>query len=353
MRRDAVAICSTVKRHAWPADQARIRHAFDRRDAIGIGLVAALACWMVVSAATGEGNAIFQLALLMSATATYVIGRMLGGDHAPRVAGLVVIVILSMVIVNGPAALAGGPLDPPLGYGNANGALYALGVAAAAIIARLSQRGWLRVVGAVIAIALLVLTFLTASKAATVLAVCIALVALTAHRLGRWVVLVAAALVLATIAITVVVGLAHDSAGLSAMAGVFTERRAQLWREALEITDANPVFGVAPGRFADASSTARSDPDASWAHSAYLQTAAELGIPGAILLIALVLFAFAAMYRSRRDLRLVVICVAATAAFTMHAAIDYVMHDPRLVVIAALFARDRDVERLSRCVSLR
>ena len=314
------------------------RFGVDHYDAVGLGLVAAFAGWTVLSAAVRGGSPIPQLVLLVTATAAYAIGRVQGRDHPVRVAAIIVLVILTMVVASGPAAFAGGPLDPPLGYGNANGALYALGVGAAAIIARLSRRQWIRRFGGVVAVLLLIVTLLTTSKAATALAAGILLVAALAPILRRGVLLVAPALVFAAVTFTVVVGLTSGSVGPLGAEGVLTDRRADLWREALDITAREPVVGVGPGRFAYTSPTALSDPDARWAHSAYLQTAAELGIPGGLILVALVFFALAALHRSRHDLRLVIICAAAVCAFTLHAAIDYIMHFPALVITAALLA---------------
>jgi O-antigen ligase len=322
----------SVKQRRAAAD----RFGIEAYDAAGVGLVAAFAGWTVVSAAVRGGNPIPQLVLLVTATAAYALGRLQGRDHAVRVATVIVLVILTMTLASGPGAFAGGPLDPPLGYGNANGALYALGVAAAAVIARASNRASIRWVGAILAVLLLMFTVLTTSKAATVLAGGIVMVALGAHRLGRGVLLVAPALVFAAVAATVVVGVTRGFLEPPGVEAVLTERRADLWHEALEITAQAPAFGAGPGGFADTSPTALSDPDARWAHSAYLQTAAETGIPGTLLLGAVTLWSFGALFRSQQDLRLVVIGAAAASAFALHAAIDYLVHFPALVVLMAL-----------------
>jgi O-antigen ligase len=312
------------------------RFGMDHYDAVGLGLFGALAGWTIASAAVRGGNPIPQLVLLVTATTVYAIGRVLGRYHPVLIAAVIVLIILITTVVSGPRALAGGPLDPPLGYGNANGAFYALGTAAAAIIGRLSSRQSLRWAGAAIAVLLLVLTALTTSKAATVLAGCILLIAVGAHRLGRPVLLVAPVLVLAAVAVTVVVGLTRGTAEAPGADEVLTERRAELWQEALDLTAQEPIFGVGPGLFAETSPAARGDADAMWAHSAYLQTAAETGLPGAFLLGAVILWSFGALYRSQQDLRLVVIGTAAAAAFAIHAAVDYVMHFPALILTLAL-----------------
>ena len=106
----------------------------------------------------------------------------------------------------------------------------------------------------------------------------------------------------------------------------------------MDIAADEPVFGVGPGFFAQASPTALADADARWAHSAYLQVGAETGVIGAALLGLVLLWVFGALYRSRQDERLIVIGTAAVTALAVHAAINYVAHFPALVIIAALLA---------------
>jgi O-antigen ligase len=90
--------------------------------------------------------------------------------------------------------------------------------------------------------------------------------------------------------------------------------------------------------FAETSPTALTDADARWAHSAYLQVAAETGVMGVVLLGTLLSWVFGALFRSRQDIRLIVIGTAAATALAVHAAIDYVAHFPAVVIIAALLA---------------
>ena len=93
--------------------------------------------------------------------------------------------------------MSGGALAPPLGYGNANGALFALGVAAACIVAVLANKEPIRRVAAVLAVVLFGLAVFTLSKTAAVLALGILVIAIVAHGLGRWVALVGPFVVLA------------------------------------------------------------------------------------------------------------------------------------------------------------
>jgi O-antigen ligase len=305
-------------------------------DMLGTGLVGAFVAWTVTSADVQDSNPFPQVGIVVAGGVAYVVGRLLGGYDPIRVALVVALGILTATIASGPRAFSGGPLAPPLGYANANGALYALGVASAAIVATCAKKPATRWLAGLLALGLFGLIVASASQAATVLAAAIVLAALTARRLGRRFALLAPMFVVGGVAITIIVGLTHGMPALAAIEQALTERRAMLWQEALEITAREPILGVGPGMFADTSPTAIADADARWAHSAYLQVAAETGILGALLLGAMLLWAYGALYRSPQDPRLVVIVTAAATAFALHAAMDFLVHFPTLVVIAAL-----------------
>jgi len=305
-------------------------------DAAGLALAAALAAWTVVSAVVRAGNPWPQVAMLAAAVAAYVVGRTQGGRRPVFVPAAVVVSILVGTVASGPAALSGGPLAPPLGYANANGALYTLGVASACAVAILANKEPVRLGTGVLAVVFVGLAISTWSKTAAVLAVGILAVGVAARRLGRWVVVIAPLIVLATFAVTVVLGLNHGS--LPSLFEELSVRRTALWRDAMAIIADEPVLGAGPGMFAQTSPTALADADARWAHSAYLQVGAETGVIGAMLLGLLLLWVFGALYRSRQDERLIVIGTAAVTALAVHAAIDYVAHFPSVVIVAALLA---------------
>ena len=305
-------------------------------DAAGVALVTAFGAWTLVSGLVRPGNPWPQLALLAAAVAAYVVGRVQGGRRPVFVPAAVVVSIIVGTVASGPAALSGGALAPPLGYGNANGALFTLGVAAACVVVARANEAPVRRVAAVLAVVLLCLAVFTLSKTAVVLAVGILVIAAIAHRLGPWVALVGPFVVLGAVTATLVLGLTNGT--LPILSDELSERRTMLWREAMDIAADEPVFGVGPGMFAQASPTALADADARWAHSAYLQVGAETGVIGAVLLALVLTLVFGALYRSRQDKRLIVIGTAAVTALSVHAAIDYVAHFPTLVIIAGLLA---------------
>ena len=305
-------------------------------DAAGIALAGAFAAWTVISGATRPGNPWPQLALLAAAAAAYVIGRLRGGRRPVFVPAAVVVSILVGTVASGPAALSGGPLAPPLGYGNANGAMFTLGVASACAVSVLANKEPVRLVAGGLAVIFVGLAISTLSKTAAVLAIGILVIGVVARRLGRWFVAVAPLAVVATLTVTVVLGLNHGT--LPSLFEELSARRTVLWRDAMEIIADEPVLGAGPGMFARTSPTALADADARWAHSAYLQVGAETGVIGAALLGLLLLWVFGALYRSRQDVRLIVLGTAAVSAFAVHAAIDYVAHFPAVVIVAALLA---------------
>ncbi len=305
-------------------------------DLLGAALITLFVTWNVVSALVREGNPWPTVMTAAAATAGYIVGRLVGGRRPVFVAAAVVVSILIGTALSGPAALTGGAVAPPLGYANANGALFTLGVAAACMVAVCANKEPVRRVAGVLAVVLLGLTVFTLSKTAVVLSTAILVVAIVAHRVGRWVAFVGPAVILATVAVTTGLGLTQRR--LPPLLDQLSERRTMLWREALEMAADQPVFGVGPGMFAQNSPTAMEDADASWAHSEYLEVAAETGVVGVALLALLLLWVFGALYRSKQDERLIVIGTFAVTALAVHATIDYVGHFPAVVIVAALLA---------------
>lgn len=311
--------------------------ATDWYDVLGLGLAAAFAIWTLVSFTVRGGNPIPQVLLITAVATAYALGRRHGRTRPIFVAGAILAAIVLSIAVSGPAALAGGPADPPMGYGNANGALYALGVAAAAVLAVCAKSDTVRIPAGVLTVSMFAFAVLTTSVAASVLALGVLLVAAAAHRLGRWFAIAGPLFLMGTIGLTLVVGLGPDLQAVSLVEDALTETRANLWHDALAITADHPPFGAGPGTFAELSPTALSETDLRWAHSAYLQTAAETGIPGSVLLLTVLLWAFGGLVRSHQDERLIVIGIAAAIAFTVQAGIDYLAHFPALVILVALF----------------
>ncbi len=91
------------------------------------------------------------------------------------------------------------------------------------------------------------------------------------------------------------------------------------------------------GGFAEQAPTAVADSDAGWAHSAWLQQAAETGLPGGVLLLALGLVAVLGAGRASRRASPSLAGVT-VAAVLVQASIDYVLHFSAVAVLTSLFA---------------
>jgi O-antigen ligase len=150
----------------------------------------------------------------------------------------------------------------------------------------------------------------------------------------------AAVMALAAVAVTLVLGATRDTDNSGAEA--LSERRVALWHDAVDITVEHPLTGVGPGRFPQVSPTAMADADTQAAHSAVLEQAAETGLPGALLLVALMLWALIRTgpgdggSRGRDARAAAMVAVAAWLALALHTSVDYVADYPAVLAVAGL-----------------
>jgi O-antigen ligase len=237
-----------------------------------------------------------------------------------------------------------GPHAPPLGYAYADAALAVQAAAMACLAAVLSRplvaRALLLTAAAgFAAYAVLIGSAAGAATGALVLAAgaWAMLRAPAGTRVLRW---AAAVTALAAVAVTLVLGATRDTDGSGAEA--LTERRVALWHDAVDITVGHPLTGVGPGRFPAVSPTAMADADTQAAHSAVLEQAAETGLPGAVLLVVLGLWALVRIgpgdggSRGRDAGAAAMVAVAAWSALALHTAVDYVADSPAVLAAAGL-----------------
>ena len=142
------------------------------------------------------------------------------------------------------------------------------------------------------------------------------------------------AALVALVGVTAGLAVAHDANPdlTDPAARVLTERRLDLWDDAVGLAAEHPVTGVGAGRFEEESATARASRDTKPAHSTWLEAAAETGVPGALLLLALALWPLAAVGTGRAA----AVGAAAWTAYCLHASVDYVTDSVGVVVLAAL-----------------
>ena len=275
---------------------------------------------------------------MVPAVAAYVVGRLVGPWRVPAAALLAVVVLATLVI--GADRV---PLDRPgaqvletdvFGYLNADAAWAVQGLAAAALVVVAARRTGPRVLGVVLMGVLGLQPLLTGSWAAVLGGVLVAGGHLALGVPGRRVAAAGLAATVAVVGLTAVLAVAHDADPdlTDPAARVLTERRLDLWSDAVELAADHPVTGVGSGRFEEESATARASRDTKPAHSTWLEAAAETGVPGGLLLLALALWPLAAVGTGRAA----AVGAAAWTAFCLHASIDYVTDTVGVVVLAAL-----------------
>lgn len=302
-------------------------------DVIGVVLLVLLGGWVALIAGAGDGRPGPVLWLLGALLLATVLARMVARSRG-LVPGAVAVAITASLALTWPGMLRTG--GPPTGYANTNATLAALGVVAAAAAATSSRRPGVRRGWLLLAALLAAATASVGSLAAVlVLLAAFGLLACGALRRSARVVIVGGAITVgAALVITGALAVRADGAGSAAGTLV----RAELWAGAVELVEEEPLRGVGPGRFAERN-PATEDTDLRWAHHEYLQIAAELGIGGLVLVLALIGWAWARLWWVavwRPDAA--ALGGAAVMVVALHATVDYVFHAPAVVVAAALLA---------------
>ena len=304
--------------------------AFGRVELVFLGALAALAGWTLLSSAWGiasteaareaervlvyvAGAAALLAVLERTAVRALLTGAMTG-TVAVAAAGL------GDRLFASPKELDprdGAPLVEPLGYANALGILVAIGLVIAIGLLLGERRRY--VIGLIVAavIVLAVTLALTASRGAWLALGCglIALLVLQPRqkprRLGRrWLAIGAATFVagsmLATLAFKPGIGV-----------------RSAYWRAAMSDARAHPLIGSGAGSFDDYWNRHRTvDVGVQDAHSLYLETLAELGLVGFVLLVGVLVPPLVVIGATRSDPD-VAIAAAGYVAFLVHAGLDW------------------------------
>lgn len=305
-------------------------------DVVGVALLLGLAGWVAVVAHRVGGDPGPMRDLVLATVAVYVGARGLTTISPVAVPLVCVAVAVAVAVRSGPQLLDN--LPGPLGYANATAAFFVLAAAAAAMLAVRVREPLVEAIAVVVALGFAVVPFLNGSLAGALLALLLLCGCLGLNRRRpTWVLAGGALLAAITVAGTVwLAGAPALGGGLSTLVDSgLTQRRTDLWRDALTMLAANPWSGVGPQRFVEFSPVARSDPDdAAWAHSEYLEVAAETGWPGLVLIAAVVLWGFARLAVGPTNAA-TAFAGAGLAAVTVHAGIDYVLHFPLVALTAA------------------
>lgn len=306
-------------------------------DTTGALLFGALAGWASLSAMVA-GRSPAPLVMLVLATGVVLFAsRGLTRAFGALVPATLVAILILAIVVTWPQAIH--RTSGLLGYSNANGALFALGVGAACLVMLRTRRLAFRIFGVVAAVLLSLLPWLFAADAAAASAVVVmaaAMILVVRRHPPRWLVPLTTVIVVVGLVATIAAGLLYSGDGDGDLDGRWrlTERRLVLWRDATMLVRDAPVLGVGPGAFAELSPTAQRDRDASWAHHEPLQIGAETGLPGLLLLLAIMGWALVWLDRGsgRRGAALASVILAVSF---MHAMIDYVWHFPAVPLLLA------------------
>jgi O-antigen ligase len=313
------------------------RQALERRrrwvlDGVGLALVGMMLVWtLVTSLDRADARPGPVVALLVGMALLVGVARWTPGDLAGRIPGLVAIAVTGAVVLSFPEVLRAG--GAPTGYANANATLASLGVVAAVAAgttgARRTRAGWFLVavglvgsVGATRSVAGLLALMVVAGLA-------LGSVALRSATLAAVGGLVAVSL---SLGVTTAVAAGADPLGL----GERSELRGELWASALDASREHPLRGLGPGGY-ERLAPVSSDADHRWAHHGYLQQAADQGVPGLLLLLALIGWGYARLWvAGGSDPTRAIVGASALTVVCLHASVDHVLHHAAIPLVATL-----------------
>lgn len=307
---------------------ARPRVGIDTLDWCLLGAFGALTAWIAASALWSDDP---SASLLEAERAlVYLAGLVAVVAVAERttVVSLVIGIVAAVTLVSAYAlalhVFAADVIDPvegrllyrPIGYANALGILIAMAIALTAGLAFAARRRMTRALALLPLVVLSPSLYLTASRGGWfALVVGLAFSLWCFQRKVTWKLVVP---VLSLLCIVAVVVVARSENGIS----LGDENRPRYWHVALEDAAANPVVGSGAGTFAGYWLAHRSaDFFARDAHSLYVESLAELGPLGLLLVVGSLGIPFLALRRGGGPLLASI--AGAYVAFVVHAGIDW------------------------------
>jgi O-antigen ligase len=338
-------------RHSWPwaalalasvagmALLVREHVAVTRAGVVFVLLLAAIAGWTLLSGVWGSTGT--DALAEAERTAVYVAGTgafLLVLDAGPAaflagtVGGLLILTIYGLVYhvaVSAQNSYEGFLLFEPTGYANAQGILAVIGLLLLAGFAAVSGRGWARRTVGALALVLavgLVLTHSVGSWVALAAGLGVAVTSFPRPALPRP--LAGAVIAGGAVLVLAVVFVVHPTWSLG--------DRSAYWRVAEHDFARHPLLGSGAGSFDEVwrTSGAKAFLPTRDAHSLYLETGAELGLAGLVLLFWTLALPLVVGW-SRRGEPLVAAAGAAYVAFLVHAGLDWDWEMP-VVMLAGL-----------------
>ncbi len=301
-------------------------------DVAGIALVGLALVWTLL---TSLDRAVARpgpvIALLVGVTLLVCLPRWVPGDLAERIPGVVAIAVAGAMALSFPEVLRAG--GAPTDYANANATLASLGAVAAVVAGTVSVRraraGWF-----LVAVALVGAVAATRSVAGLLALTAVAVLALGSVALRSATLAVVGGLVAVSLSLGVTTAIAAgaDPLGFGERSGL----RGELWSSALDAAREHPLRGLGPGGY-ESLAPVSSDGDFRWAHHGYLQQAADQGIPGLLLLLALFGWAYGRLWvAGGSDLTRAIEGASALTVVGLHASVDHVLHHAAVPLVAAL-----------------
>ncbi len=328
-----------------PANLSQRRRRGRALDRLGLLLAALTAAWTIVASThRADARPMPLLALLLGAVALAATSRRLAARQPMLVPGVVAIAVAGTNVLGFPSLLHAG--GAPTGYANSNASLAALGAVAASAAAAVSPTTRLRQVWVGLALLLAVAVGATGSLAASLALALVALLALGSVVTGQVALAVVGGMVAVSLALGVTVAIAAggDPVGLGERSGL----RAELWERAIGVVHDQPARGIGPGSYVR-HLPAGLDTDLRWAHHGYLQQAAEQGLVGLVLLLALVGWIYGRLWHGRSRGRARTLAgAAAVTIVALQMSVDHVLHDAAVPLTLAVLVGWATTDRPAR-----
>ena len=318
----------------------------------GLLLVAAFAGWIILSGLVNHRSPWSAVAVLLLAAGCWVLGYATRSRIGRLTIPLAVVALAVAVFISAlPSPVFSLSTTAFVGYSNGNGWFF-VGASFAALMALAARRaprvgsrarGWMDGLSSILipcAGLFLALPFLLRARGAILSALLVlpALWIVIARRNHRVVLKGVSVVVVTAVVLSFLIARHYTTEQIAkrdirTATGLFG--RGNLWADGYRLFIRHSLIGVGPGGFQEASFFG-TDPDGRWVHNEFLQTAAETGVIGLCLLLAILGWSIFALARPPTDVSTVAaLCVA---AFALAALVDRLFHFPILPAIVALLA---------------
>ncbi|WP_369381458.1 O-antigen ligase family protein [Streptomyces sp. cg36] len=310
-------------------------------DLVGVLLLGACAGWALITAAGREARPEGVLLAVLAVAAGYALGRISGGlvPVAAATAAALAGLVLAYVSRDG---VPGATVDPLPGHIGVSAALPALAAGAACCGAWAARTAASRLALRLLATGCAGTALALGSAAGCAASLGVLLCSLAAARMRHRALALAGLAAVAALVAVGSVAVAEDVLpdGLTvALEGQLTPERVLLWRDAVDLTEDNPLRGTGPDRFGGLSPTAqRSAPAAGKPHSALFQQASEEGLVGAALLVSTYGWVLYGLWRSPRATEAVLTAGASLTALAALACIGNALSFTPVTMGAGLLA---------------